>query len=367
MIEKNKINSLQIAILVYQLGTANFLGIGLNNIDIIAKQDIWISALLGILIGFIPILIFLFIANHRSTLNIIELNQKIFGKVFGTILNIAINALVFFIGIVTLANLTKFIQVNFLMRTPNFVIGLLFMLVVYKAAHRGQEVISRAAVFLFPLGVILLLINTIGLTKFIELKNLKPILEFGISPVLKGGLLFASIYASPIFMLLIVPKNDITDPDKYNRYMLLWYLFGGIYIFIVFFWVMSVLGHQLVLLYNFPIYDVLKKITFFNFIERLENNLILEALINLFFVLAMSVYFIKESIQSTIKITNPKWINIIVATISLAMLLIVSTVFIKNADLQHLSFKYYGWIIGIGFLAISLIISIRLLFDKKQT
>jgi len=367
MIEKSKINSFQLGILVFYLSKACFLGIGFTEMEQLTHQDTWISVILGMIIGFIPLFIILYISNRQGDLNIIQLNYKLFGKFVGAIINLLIIILILTYGVSALTNLTKFIQINYLMRTPNLVISATFLLVTVIAAIKGIEVVTRAAVVLFILVILSFFPIIIALFPYIELENLKPMMEYGYIPILKSSLLHTSYMVAPLFALLIIPKKQVDDEKNYNRSIVIWYIIVNITLFIIFFWTLSILGHKLAALYNYPTYSVLKKITIMTFIERVENNAILHWLFDYFFAITIVLFFVKQAILSSFRIKKPIWNQIIVILTTIFILIFPSYVFEKYIDLQMNFFKYFGQIMGIGALSITLIIFIRLLFEKKQT
>lgn len=367
MIEKKNVSSLQIAVLVFYLIKGGIFGLGFPQIEAIAHQDAWICQIIGAVAGFIPLFIFLYIANHRPEFNIIELNQKLFGKFLGFIINLLLILIIAFIGMATLANLARFVQNNFLMRTPTLVICLLFLSVIYMVATKGIEVISRMALFLLPLSIFVFLLAVWGLLPFIDLANIKPIFESGTNKILMGALKYISFTTAPLFLLLIVPKQDMVDQKNFNRNVIIWYIIINGGTFITFFWTTTILGHHLASLYTYPIYEIYRKISFFHFIDRVENNIIIHRIFDLFFIITLSMNFIKEAIQSTFKMTNEIWSNVIIIVTGIIFLIFPSYLFVRRVEWQNWTFLHYPIIIGVGIFSITAIILIRLLFDRKKT
>ncbi len=366
MMTKSKINSLQLAMLIFYLGKASFLGIGFSNIEELAHQDSWISNILGAIIGFIPMLLYMYIANHHPNLNIIQLNKKIFGNILGFIINLIIVFIVFTLGVSALSNLARFIQVNYLIFTPNLVIAGVFLAISCVAAIRGIEVITRCGTVLFAIVILSFFPIIFALAPYIEFSNLKPILESGYMRVLEGGLMHTAINVAPVFLILIIPKNQIIDKKNYNKMNMLWYIIVNIAIFIIFFWTISILGHKLASLYDYPTYSVLKKISFMDFVERIENNAILHWLFDYFFILAMVLYFIKEFFTTTFQIKKSMWSTIIIIITAILLIIFPSYIFEQHADLRLNFFRLFGHIMGISVFSITIIIFIRLLFIKRQ-
>ena len=73
-----KINSLQFGTIIFFFIFASLIGIGVNNTTFYASRDSVISVILSYVIGFIPIIIFLYLFKQDK--NIIELINYTFGK-----------------------------------------------------------------------------------------------------------------------------------------------------------------------------------------------------------------------------------------------------------------------------------------------
>lgn len=367
MIKKNNINSFQASILTFYILRASIFGIGLNSIEEIAHQDAWLSALIGIVLGLIPLFIYIYISKRYPNQNIIEINIKLFGKILGAIINFILLLIILYLSGGIFISLTQFTQANILIRTPVLITSIILLIPIVLAAIKGLEVFTRMAIILFVVSILLFIFAASGLIPYIEIENLKPIMALGILPVIKGSLYYVSITSIPLFLLLVIPRRNIIDSNKYNKSIIKWYLFTNITLFIVIFWVLAILGPKLVTLYNFPSYTILKKISFLDFIERVEGNAIWNLIFDSVFTLIVSFYFIKEIFVSTFSIRNKKWEVVPIIVSSLILLILVSFLVPKWPAINFIFTKYFGPVIGISIFILINIIFIRSLFDKNQT
>lgn len=367
MIKKNNINSFQASILTFYILRASIFGIGLNSIEEIAHQDAWLSALIGIVLGLIPLFIYIYISKRYPNQNIIEINIKLFGKILGAIINFILLLIILYLSGGIFISLTQFTQTNILIRTPVLITSIILLIPIVLAAIKGLEVFTRMAIILFVVSILLFIFAASGLIPYIEIENLKPIMALGILPVIKGSLYYVSITSIPLFLLLVIPRRNIIDSNKYNKSIIKWYLFTNITLFIVIFWVLAILGPKLVTLYNFPSYTILKKISFLDFIERVEGNAIWNLIFDSVFTLIVSFYFIKEIFVSTFSIRNKKWEVVPIIVSSLILLILVSFLVPKWPAINFIFTKYFGPVIGISIFILINIIFIRSLFDKNQT
>ena len=89
--QNGKISSFQFLVLVifFTVGTSILLIPAILTSQV--KQDAWIAAIVGLLIGLLFIWLFTFIASWFPKLTYIQINEKIFGKIFGKMISIICN------------------------------------------------------------------------------------------------------------------------------------------------------------------------------------------------------------------------------------------------------------------------------------
>ena len=108
-----------------------------------------------------------------------------------------------------------------------------------------------------------------GIFKEIKLDSLKPILEFGLKKPLIAGLVNTLSFTSPIYTILFIPKKEIENNTKTKKYFIITYLISMIIIFTIAIVTSSILGKYLLQTYQYPVYITLKRISLFNFIDRI--------------------------------------------------------------------------------------------------
>lgn len=310
--KKDKINCLQFASMLSMLLVASFLGIGMFSVIKASGVDAYISIVIAAIAGVFILLSFFVIHDYEPELNVSQKFKNIFGKPFGTILNYLCLALILFMGISAMFNLTTFITSQFLKSTPPYLIGLCFAFLVILVNIKGIETLSRTCLVLFILCVILFLISIVGLFPEFDMANLKPCLEYGLKKPLVGALYNFLFNLMPIYLLLIIPKNNLVKPEKYRKYMWIFYILSFLIKFILVVITLGVLGIHLASIYQYPEYMVLKRIQIFTFIDRIENVITIQWLFGLFFNISFVVYYIANSIKPAHK---SKWLPIIITTI----------------------------------------------------
>ena len=360
---KEKINSIQFTSTYILCLVSSSIGLSLYTTIKLAGHDSYIGTLTGIFMGIIPLLLFLYIFNYKKDLPLYEKTIYIFGKVIGTIINIFITLLYFIIGMTVLFNLGNFIVSQYLSDTPLLLVMSVFILVVFHIINKGIETITRVGSICIVIVLFLFLFSFANLFMEFQLDNLKPFLEFGLKNPVIGGFINMLIALSPMYSLLIIPKNNLIDKEKVNKYIWLGYFLSGAVVFLVSFLSNGVLGKYLIELYQYPGYISLKKISLFGFIDRIENFISLHWILSTFINLAMIVYFIKSNVKQK---GNSKILNFIICSL---FVWASHKVFDNNTVFNNYTYKTYPYFLGalmIIFLVICISIFVKKRIEKKN-
>ena len=355
---KEKINSFQFSSTYFLCIVSASIGLSLFTTIRIAGHDSYIGTLCGIFLGLLPLLFFLYIFNYKKDLPIQEKNIYIFGKIFGNIINIIITLLYFIIGITVLFNLCNFIVSQYLADTPLLLVMSIFIVVVFHILNKGIETITRVSSICTIIVTSLFLFSFVYLFQEFQLDNLKPILEYGIKNPIIGGFINMIIALSPMYTLLIIPKNNLVDKEKVTKFILSGYFLSGVIVFSVSLLSNGILGKYLIELYQYPGYLSLKKISIFGFIDRIENFMSLHWILSTFINMSMILYFIKTNIK---KKGNSKILNFIICALTVG---ISYKVFNNNTVFNNYSYKIYPYFL-IALISIYAIISISIIIKKK--
>ncbi|MGG1397600.1 GerAB/ArcD/ProY family transporter [Bacillus salipaludis] len=287
--DKIKINASQLFTLVFlfEMGSSILFGLGAN-----AKQDAWISIILGLagglIVFFVHYRLFLFYPDLILTSYI----QKIAGKWPGRI--IAFFYITYFIYVSgrVLRDFGELLETTVYTNTPLFVIHALMVLTITYGIHKGLEVIARVAQIYFAIIYIMaisgfLLIIFSGLIHF---DFLKPILENGWKPVFNS--FFRETLAFPfgeiIVFTMIYPY--VNEPKKIKFVCVGGMILSGINITITAIITIATIGPELYTRSNFPLLSTVSKIELANFIERLDVLFMLYLIIGGFFKISLYFY-----------------------------------------------------------------------------
>ena len=358
----DKIKSRQVA-LMYSL---IFCSLYLGTIDIVilneSKQNVFISMILGNIIGIIPILLYLKINDYNTNLNIYQKNKYLFKKKLGNILNIIIILINFLLLSVVVRKTIVFLTSKYLYNTSFLFVGLLlsFVNIVICLKSIGTIIILNEIVFFIIL--VLTFIIQFSLLKFVDLNNIFPLFikTSFFKSTIKPSIYYASCSSLLIFTLLTINKDKIKDKKNYNKSIIISYIVSSILLLIVMFFVISCLGYKMAYIFRYPEYILLKKISINNSELHLENILGIRWLLYKFSLCNICLYNILKGIKNIFKITSSKIIIIISIIISMFSILIAYYFFGNTVTKVIInSEKYYLFFITIPIMLILIIVLVK--------
>lgn len=287
--EKAKISASQLFVLVvlFEMGSSILLGMGGD-----AKQDAWISILLGMAGGIILFHVYYFLFLYYPDVPPTTYVQKITGKFIGRIL--AFLYLIYFIygASRVLRDFGELLTTTIYSNTPLFIVNTLMILAIIYGVHKGFEVLARMGELYFGLvyflafsGILLVLFS--GL---IHLENLFPMLEYGWKPVLKTtfGQTLLFPFGEMIVFTMVLPY--VNERKKIKNVCIGGMFLSGINITITAIINITSLGVDLFTRSPFPLLSTVSKIQIAEFIERLDVLFMLYLVIGGFFKISIFYY-----------------------------------------------------------------------------
>lgn len=300
------------SILIYFLTHVLFLGGGFARICKLCQKDTPIAFILGTLLGIIILYIITKLSQFTS--------KSIFYKLI-YITYILFNLLIIFVI------LSNFLYSYFLPFTPSIISCLPFLLLATYLSSKKLKGIYNVAFITFFLSIFIILLKTTLISSGFDYANTLPILSVNQKSLFTSALIYAVISTSPI-LILINEKLEFKSSLKY-------YLIASITNIIVGITITLTLG-ETISVYSYPEYTVLRRISFFKFIENIENFICINWFFDLF--ISLSIYILK--IKDTLNIKN----NIIPFLISLSILYIVNKYFANNFYYTMYLYKYFPYI-----------------------
>lgn len=356
-----KISYLELASLVIIQTVTTFFGISVSILKEGTGVNSWLSALISYIIGFIPLLIIIYISNYQPDLKLNEKINNLYGKIIGFCINLIFSLLLILLGTTLLYNINNFILSQFLYRTPFLISCTLFMLLVIYNSNKGINVIIKSAFLLLILNIFLYTINIGSLFQNIDINNFLPLLKENTNNILPTSIKISCINYLPLLTILVIPKNKITVPKNYTKSIITAYIIGAIISFGLVITTFGVLGIDLINAFEYSEYIVLRKVKLLGFLERIENIISLQWIIGTFVYLSIIIYNITNSfsIKST-KIN--KYLTII---ISILFIVLTTILFKDNTIFDTYIKNIFPYIIASLFL-IYIILFLKIIITKKQ-
>lgn len=296
---------------------ALFMGIGVSRLLIRSNEYTLISLILGTILGML-IIHFLKLELKKSWANVFV-------------------ASIFFI--IALNLLVNMISTMFLTEMPKFIVGLPITLLILYILNKKEVVTFRVANILLVLNVSLYILSVITLLPYIKLENF----SYTATPI-------TNIFTSSIeYALISVVPVLVTKDKAYAKIPLLkTYLLSSITMGIMIIITYGILGSNLVSIYRYPEYIILKKISVLNFLENIENIISFVWIFDIIIFLLSNGQCIKKNVK-----------NNLVMNILIPILLIITAI-INQHYIIIISIYRYAPII------LSILLGILLLFNRKK-
>lgn len=303
---KISVRQLSILVLMYTIGTSNI--ILPSRLTIIAKQDAWIAAILGVGFGLIIAFYFSSVGQYFKNKSLIEASKFAFGKWFGSIVSLPVIVYIFTSSCLILANVGDFVDSRMLINTPLGISETMYVLLIIFAVRLGIEPLSRTAEIFLPLFYIVLIILVGGVLPQIDTQRLEPVWEYGFTPILKASLLMISLpYSELIVILMLVPY--LVNVKKLKSGVVTGTFLGGIILILAVLLPILVLGsldtsHQI-----YAVFTVAKKIELGGFIERIEIIIGGIWIISIFVKLSVTFYALLVSLQHLLNLKEKNFLT----------------------------------------------------------
>ncbi|GAB1773963.1 GerAB/ArcD/ProY family transporter [Bacillus sp. GbtcB12] len=360
--EKAKISASQLFILMvlFELGSSLLVPIAID-----VKQDAWLAILLGMAGSFVLFLVYYKLHSYYPDLLPTEYMQKILGKVMGTVLAFVYILYFVYDASRVLRDFGEMLLTFAYPDTPLFIANALLMLVIIYTIRKGVEVVARSGELLFIFMYILAIMGFILIvcSGLIDFKNLKPVLEEGILPVLKVSLT-QTIYfpfAEAIVFTMILPY--LKNKKKAKATMLCATGLSGINLTITMLINISVLGVDLTERSQFPLLSTVQSIQVANFLERLDVFFMLGLIIGGFIKISVLLYAAVIGTANLFKIKSPSRLAYPLGFVILFMASTIASNFQKHL---HEGLEVEMFILHMPILAIIPLLLLLVAFLKNR-
>ncbi|WP_432663856.1 endospore germination permease [Wukongibacter baidiensis] len=254
-----------------------------------AKKDIWIAIIIAILLSMVMAFVFGRLHYLFPNKDWLEISEICFGRFLGKIINIVIVLFLFESTAQILRNTTQFtVEVSYF-KTPRVIVDIVIIIICIWIVKAGIEVMGRWSEFFIlpftiaPLIVMILLINRMNIN------NILPILENGLSPVIHGA--FEAVmfpFTQSIAFLMLIPS--FSEKKSAFKVFTVGFLIGGGLLLLLVLPTILILGINESSELFYPTYAAVSRLEIADFIQRLE--IIVGALFMLGAFIKVSIFLI---------------------------------------------------------------------------
>lgn len=239
----------------------------------VAGHDGWMSQIIAGGFGLIAALIWMRLGNLYPGKLPAEYFKIIVGKWAGTLLSLIYVWFCLHLGALVVSNVKYAYLATVFVETPGAVLVVCMMALAVYAVHLGLETFARSAEIITPLVMLFLVLITSlafftpGLARF---NSLLPLLERGITPVIKGAFsAFAFPFGEAVVLLSFLPF--VSKQQSASKHVLLPFVVTAGLLSLVAARNMAVLGESGVAQSMFPSLLSTQLIDIGTFIQRLDS------------------------------------------------------------------------------------------------
>ncbi|HHW35772.1 MAG TPA: endospore germination permease [Bacillales bacterium] len=266
--EKGKISSLQMAVMLFPAIIATFIISVPSIVGQYAKNDLWISPIFASVGGFVTVYIAYELHKLYPKQTVIQFSEQIVGRFAGKIISLIFLSFYLLTTGHVVRGYSEFIVSSILIHTPISVISVTMVILCAFAVQGGIEMLGRLAQLFSPFFILPLFIVVILLSPDFDFKNIFPIFGEGIGPSLKGAVVPRGWFSE--FFLIIFLLPFVTDVKKSRKYGM-WTVFAVMLTLVVVnLTVLLILGPATASK-QFPLMNVSRYVSVGEFFDNLES------------------------------------------------------------------------------------------------
>jgi spore germination protein KB len=299
-----KLNSRQIALMII-MSSISDMGLFLPVLTTgSAKQDAWISVIIGTLAGMAIGLAIAGLAVRLRDLSFGMGAKRLLGPALGTAAGLAVGLFLYFILLTVLRMFSLLIGVTILPNTPNWVISSTLLVTAIYGALTGADSLGRAAELLLTFASIAIvaafLVLIITGHGMLDLGLLKPVLARGIGPVIEGAITPTFWYSISSSIVLALGKTCL-DRQNLVKAVTWAVIVSGIFLVCMVLAVIMTIGPQLASEQLSPPLTMARTIFLSGVFERAEIVLIALWMLGTSFDIAISLLTSSIILGDTLK------------------------------------------------------------------
>ncbi|KKI89185.1 spore gernimation protein KB [Bacillus sp. SA1-12] len=312
--DQQKISALQLfyVIIGFEVGNKLIFGGGGS-----AKQDAWLTILIGMVFGMILMLIYVKLSDYYPGDTLIQMIPKIIGKYLGYPIILYYLCYFTFLASTACRDFSDLIYSTILTDTPMPVITVSFMVLMIYCLSGGVEAFARMGeavfpIYIFSLIVIWILLFTVpGFT----INNLAPILGNGVNPVVKTVFPYEITFPFGETVIITMFLPLLYKKKHARKAGLAIILIGGVLLVTNTIINISVLGPEIYSQTPYPLMRATRMVSIADFLERFDALVILMMVAGVFFKVGGWMYGVSVGITQLFNLKNQRSIILAIGTI----------------------------------------------------
>lgn len=310
MEEKVKISPFELTVLTILFTTGTTFLVIPSSMAAEAKQDAWLSSLLGIIICSGLTFFYIVCGKALGKKNYIQYLEDVYGKVLGKIIGL-LYVFFSFIGTTTLLSHFGFFTTTLMLTsTPIEILHILLAIMIILVVRAGLEVLARTGELLILWVLILLTALIIFLFPEMNVENLKPFNEASPMNHAKAILNFVAVAGFPLVVFLMIFPKHINRPDNAKWNFISGTLIGTGAVTVIIVVCLLVLGSSTTARQLYPSYVLAKTVSLFEIVERIESIMAGIWVISIFFKTAIYFYVFVVGFAQILKVKSYRFLVI---------------------------------------------------------
>jgi spore germination protein KB len=246
-----------------------------------ARQNAWLSVLLGTLLGLVGLMINLSLVKRFPRQTVAQFSQTLLGPWLGKVVGLFYGLISLFLAALWIRVVTEIIRLSIL-QTPMWALVLGFSLATVYGAWLGIEPISRANDLLFPTILLAAIILFLLALPDGKLYRALPVLQFDFAGILTATIPPIGCIGEAYIILILAPT--LNKQEELKSASIKGILLSGLILALTSQGILFLLGVYRASVYLFPALNVADEIHYLDVFERMMP-------------LAMTLWFLINSIK----------------------------------------------------------------------
>jgi len=329
-----------------------------------ANQDVWFVEIVAIVYSIAACFPILFLANKFNDLTLIEIIQKLCGRLIGSILCIFYIAFMIFIAVSGSADIVLFLGSAIMPETPSRVLLIFHLLTCTYLAYKGISAIGRSTVIYTPIIIFIIILFSLLSIDKMTFKTFLPVLtDTKLWQINVGACAIATRYYDIIILCMIAP--NIKNKENISKSIFYVIALISLVSIIMTVSIQAVLGIEQAKHARYSYYIFTRQIDVLDFIQRIEALNLMSWFFARFTKVSVYIYITALSLKKIFKTkTYSKFLVPIAITI---YLFTIKTSISKSVVYSKLlSYKVFPYISVVFQVVIPIFLLVIYFFRRKK-